>query len=127
MKLKSLVEETFTYNGKKRVILLAHSMGGPMSLHFLQQQSQAWKDKYIRALVSLSGAWGGTVKAMKVFAVGDDLGTYVLRQSVLRAQQITSPSLSWLLPSSLFWKSDEVLVRTNVRNYTVNDLKDFFK
>ena len=142
-----------------------------MSLVFLQMQKQSWKDRYIRALVTLSGAWGGSVKAVKVFAVGgfhaglarfmhledifspsffyiyktdtlircclrllltlsflsgDDLGSYVLRESILREMQITSPSLSWLLPSSLFWKSSEVLVQTGSRNYTVNDLEDFF-
>lgn len=45
-------------------------MGGCMALHFLQNQTQEWKDQYIRALVSLAGAWGGAVKALKVFAVG---------------------------------------------------------
>lgn len=64
------MEETYNMNGKKAVILIAHSMGGPMTLVFLQQQSQKWKDQYIRAFVTLSGAWGGSVKALKVFAVG---------------------------------------------------------
>lgn len=123
---KSLVEETYAMNGNAPVLLVAHSMGGPLTLVFLQQQTQKWKDKYIRALVTLSGAWGGSVKALKVFAVGDDLGSYVLRQSILREMQITSPSLSWLLPSSIFWKPSEVLVQSGTRNYTLNDLKEFF-
>lgn len=46
-------------------------MGGPMSLLFLQTQTQAWKDKYIQCLVTLSGAWGGSAKAVKVFAIGE--------------------------------------------------------
>lgn len=124
---QALVEETYSANGDNPVLLVAHSMGGPMTLVFLQQQTQAWKDKHIRALVTLSGAWGGSVKALKVFAVGDDLGSYVLRESILREMQITSPSLSWLLPSSLFWKAPEVLVQTDSRNYTISDLKDFFE
>lgn len=68
---KSLVEETYAMNGNMPVLLIAHSMGGPLTLVFLQQQTQAWKNKYIRALVTLSGAWGGSVKALKVFAVGE--------------------------------------------------------
>lgn len=67
---QALVEETYSANGDNPVLLVAHSMGGPMTLVFLQQQTQAWKDKHIRALVTLSGAWGGSVKALKVFAVG---------------------------------------------------------
>lgn len=45
-------------------------MGAPMTLIFLQRQTQKWKDKYISSLISLAGAWGGSVKALKVFAIG---------------------------------------------------------
>lgn len=44
----------------------------------------------------------------------------------MRAEQITSPSLAWLLPSNLFWKDTEILVQTEKRNYTIKDLKQFF-
>lgn len=113
-RLKDLVEETYNNNNQVPVTLLAHSMGGPMSLIFLQRQSQKWKDKYINCLITLSAVWGGSVKALKVFAVGDDLGAYLLRQSILKDEQITSPSLGWLLPSRLFWKDTEILDRKSV-------------
>jgi len=45
-------------------------MGGPMTLIMLQRQSQKWKDKYISALITLSAVWAGSVKAVKVFAIG---------------------------------------------------------
>ncbi|KAH0815980.1 hypothetical protein GEV33_006809 [Tenebrio molitor] len=125
--LKALIEQTHADNDGQPVIIIAHSMGGPMTLHFLNQQSQDWKDKYIKSMVTLSGAWGGSVKAVKVYAIGDDLGSYVLRESVMRQEQITSPSLAWLLPSKLFWKPDEVLVQTDKKNFTVANLKDFFE
>lgn len=70
IKLKDLVEETYKINNNTPVALIAHSMGGPMSLYFLHQQSQEWKDKYIRTIVTLSGAWGGSLKSIKVYAVG---------------------------------------------------------
>ncbi|XP_044742751.1 phospholipase A2 group XV-like isoform X2 [Chrysoperla carnea] len=125
--LKSLIEETYILNNKQSVIIIAHSMGAPLFLIFLHSQEQAWKDKYIKTFVTLAGAWGGSVKAIKVFAIGDDLGAFMLRQKILREEQITSPSLSWLLPSSLFWKENEVLVQTETKNYTVNDYEEFFK
>ncbi|XP_028128275.1 phospholipase A2 group XV [Diabrotica virgifera virgifera] len=125
--LKTLVEDTYKENNNTPVVLLAHSMGGPMTLTFLNKQTQSWKDKYIRCLISLSAVWGGSVKAIKVFAIGDDLGSYALRESVMRQEQITSPSLAWLLPSKLFWKPDEVLVQTDKKNYTINDLEQFFQ
>uniref|UniRef100_A0A1B6CCH8 Group XV phospholipase A2 n=1 Tax=Clastoptera arizonana TaxID=38151 RepID=A0A1B6CCH8_9HEMI len=123
---KKLIEETYEMNNKSNVILVAHSMGSPMCLQFLQKQTQAWKDEYIRALVTLSGPWGGSVKAIKVFTVGDDLGVYILKESWLRDMQITSPSLAWLLPLKSFWNSSETLIETDTKNYTIDDLQDYF-
>lgn len=70
-KLKTLIEETYIENNNLPVIMLAHSMGSLMSLYFLNSQTQSWKDKYIRSLVTLSGVWGGSVKAIKVYAIGN--------------------------------------------------------
>lgn len=125
VKLKTLVEETYLVNNNQPVTLLVHSMGGPMTLIFLQQQTQKWKNKYIEAMISLAAVWGGSVKAIKVFAIGDNLGTRFLRESVLREEQITNPSLGWLLPSKLFWKETEILVQTASKNYTLADLRQY--
>nr|XP_034172371.1 phospholipase A2 group XV-like isoform X2 [Osmia lignaria] len=125
IKLKTLVEETYIMNKQVPVTLLAHSMGGPMTLIFLQRQSQEWKDKYINRLITLAAVWGGSVKALKVFAIGDDLGAYLLRQTVLKDEQVTSPSLGWLLPSRLFWKESEILVQSEYKNYTLTTLQDY--
>lgn len=57
---------------------------------------------------------------------GDDLGAYFLRESVLRDEQITSPSLGWLLPSKLFWKDTEILIQSDQKNYTLNNLQQYF-
>ena len=40
-------------------------MGSIMTLYFLTKQSQAWKDKHIRSLISIAGVWGGTARAVK--------------------------------------------------------------
>ncbi|XP_076254816.1 lysosomal phospholipase A and acyltransferase-like isoform X1 [Rhynchophorus ferrugineus] len=125
--LKNLIEDTYDKNNNTSVMLVAHSMGGPMSLYFLNQQSQSWKDKYIKRLITLGAVWGGSVKAIKVYAIGDDLGSYVLRESVMRAEQITSPSLAWLIPSPLFWKPNETLVETDKQNFTLSNLQQFFE
>lgn len=124
--MMTLVEETYERAGQQPVTLIAHSMGAPMCLIFLQQVAQSWKDKYIARVISLAGAWAGSVRAVKVFAVGDDLGSLALKASVMRVQQITSPSLAWLLPSPYFWKEDEILVRTANKVYTMTKLNEFF-
>lgn len=68
--MKDLIEDTFTKTNGQKVVFITHSMGSPMTLYFLNRQSQAWKDKYIKSWISLAGCWAGTVKALKVFAQG---------------------------------------------------------
>ena len=70
VKLKALVEDTYTKNNKSSVTFIVHSMGGLMAMHFLQLQTQKWKDQYMRRMISLSTPWAGSMKAVKVFAIG---------------------------------------------------------
>lgn len=113
-------------NGHQPVTFVVHSMGGPMTLLFLQLQADEWKDQYVARIVSLAGAWGGSVKALKVYAMGDDLGSYALNGQVMRTEQISNPSLAWLLPSHLFWQADEVLVQTLGKSYKMSNLGEYF-
>ena len=51
-------------------------MGGPMALLFLQRQTQSWKNKYINSMITLAAPWGGSVKALKVYAIGKYINIY---------------------------------------------------
>ncbi len=46
--LKLLIEDTYTRGGNSSVILISHSMGGPIALYLMHQMKQKWKDQYIR-------------------------------------------------------------------------------
>ena len=62
--LTNLVEETYYANNNTKCMIVAHSMGNPMTLYWLNNYvSQEWKDKFIRYFVSLSAPWGGAVKS----------------------------------------------------------------
>lgn len=124
--LRALVEKAHARNGKERVVLVCHSMGCLNSLYFMQRASQSWKDKYVRSIVSLSGVWGGSVKALKAFASGDNFGVIVIPSLSLREDVRTFPSLAYLLPSSDLWPSDAVLMRNKDKAYTVRDYRQFF-
>lgn len=121
-----MVEDAYEANNRTAVTFITHSMGSSMTLVFLQEQKMEWKAQYIRRHISLAGAWAGSIKAVKVFAMGDDLDSFALSAKILRAEQITHPSTAWLLPSPLFWKPSEVLVSTPSRNYTMAQLEQFF-
>ncbi|CAL1265696.1 unnamed protein product [Larinioides sclopetarius] len=125
--VKNLTEETYDLNQQMRVTFICHSMGCPLMSYFFNQQSQPWKDKYVKALVSLGGAWGGAVKAMKTFAAGENLGVFVISQINVRKEQRTSPSLAYMMPSDLLWAPNETLMITDKKNYTVRDFYEFFQ
>jgi len=125
IQVKILIEEMYRKNGNIKVVLLTHSMGSIMMLHFLHSQTQRWKDQYLRSFVSLAGVWGGTVDSVKVFAMGDNLGSRFLSAKNLLWEQ-TCPSLAWLLPSRDFWGEEEIFVSTPDKNFTRSDLPEFF-
>lgn len=58
--LKQLIQTMYKENGNTKVTLVVHSMGGPVSLHFLTKVvDQQWKDTYIRSYITLAGVWAG--------------------------------------------------------------------
>uniref|UniRef100_A0A146LY53 Group XV phospholipase A2 n=1 Tax=Lygus hesperus TaxID=30085 RepID=A0A146LY53_LYGHE len=123
--LKSLVESTYKINGNRKVMLLAHSMGAPMTAIFLRKQQQSWKDKFIRGFISLNGVFAGSVKALKTYVVGDDLNEFFIPESFVKTLQISSSSLPLLMPYSGVWK-DGVLVETPSKNYSMGNIEEFF-
>ena len=64
--LADLVEETFSLNGGRRVVLVSHSLGSLMTLYFLQHRDQQWKDRHIETWISAAGLWGGTAMELEV-------------------------------------------------------------
>lgn len=124
--LEKLIEDAYTKNRNEKVVLICHSMGCFNSLYFLQSKNTAWKDKYIRSMVSLAGAWGGSVKALKAFTSGDNFGVIMVPSLSLRQDFRTFPSLTYLLPTKDIWPENKVLLEHKDKKYTVNDYEQFF-
>ena len=135
--LKSLVEQMYASNGNRKVTLVAHSMGGPVTLFFLNNVvSQQWKNTYIYAFVPIAGAWSGGNKILQSLISGmvpSEL-TPEIQQVCnfpadltlrLRNTLRTWESISWLIPKPTVWGST-VLVTTPKRTYTAGDYEALF-
>ena len=105
----------YNSSGGEKVTLVVHSMGGIVSLYFLNEVvSQQWKDMYINAWVTLSGAWSGGNSIFFQFISSD-----------LRVSSRTLESTFWLLPKPSVW-GNTTLVTSPSRTYTANDYEDLF-
>nr|XP_045590503.1 phospholipase A2 group XV-like [Procambarus clarkii] len=124
--LEQLIETTYA-STEQKVVLVAHSMGAPLIHYFLNHKSQHWKYKHIEALVTLAGTWGRSVKAVNVYATGDNLGIPFLSSKTARREQVTLASLAFLLPSPELWGPDEVLIQTPDNNFTTSNFKEMFE
>uniref|UniRef100_A0A6G1SFT1 Group XV phospholipase A2 n=1 Tax=Aceria tosichella TaxID=561515 RepID=A0A6G1SFT1_9ACAR len=125
--LEKLIMTAYEQNGNERVVFICHSMGCPYALFYLNTKPQAWKDKYVRSMISLAGVYAGSVKAMKAYASGDNFGVIVVPSLSLRKDVRTFPSLALLMPSPDVWPKNQVLVKNRNISYTASDYKQFFR
>ena len=127
--LKKLVEEMYAANGMTRVTLIAHSMGGPVSLYFLNNiVNQTWKDTYIHAYIPVAAAWDGAVVALEMILSGSvsKWFNFLIPRSLRKTLRDTARSfqgLFWLLPSARVF-GNTTLVQVGTKRYTANDFED---
>lgn len=77
-KLKQLIETTYLENGKKKVILISHSMGSLYIMHFFNLKvDEEWKKRYISTLFAISSPWTGSIRALKTMVTGDNMGNVI--------------------------------------------------
>jgi pimeloyl-ACP methyl ester carboxylesterase len=123
--LRKLVEEAYTSNGDKQVILVSHSLGGLWVLYFLNQQPLSWRKRYIKHFVAIAAPWGGTVQEMRTFASGYSLGIPLVNPLLVREEQRSSESNLWLLPIPEVF-GNRTLVITEQKHYSASDMPEFF-
>ncbi|KAG2484003.1 hypothetical protein HYH03_017170 [Edaphochlamys debaryana] len=100
--LRAQIEAAVAAAGGRRAVLLGLSMGGTYAAAFLGSDvvDEAWKAKHVEKLVTISGTWGGTPRAIWDLLSGRLEGYEALlgRESV-RALLRGLPAFNWNLPS----------------------------
>ena len=119
--LRALVEEMYNVSNEP-VALVVHSMGGPMSLYFLNVVvTQEWKDKYIKVYIPLSGAWAGAGVSLEAVVSALLPSRFPSLIEVRRSIE----ALYWLMPRAEAY-GDQVLVQTPTTNYTAKEYQQMF-
>ncbi len=130
--MERLIEAMYKENDNQRVTIVAHSMGGPVSLYFLNNiVNQTWKHRYINAFVPISGAWSGANMVLPIIVSGLDslfpAGIPIVSDYLLHLAPAfqSFQSMFWLLPNPAISK-DNVLLSTDTDEYTANDYEQMF-
>jgi len=132
VKFKKLIEDTYSMNQNKQVHILAHSVGSIHFTHFLNLQTQEWKDKYIGSLISVAAPWSGSPKALRAIISGDNFGIEFSSWLTLVDRMRVRPMLRraggtiFLIPEYSFYNTTE-LVKTPTRTYSAKDYRQLFK
>jgi len=126
-----LVEDTYTINGNKPVHLVAHSLGCPTALYFLNKMPQAWLDKYVKSFIPIAGPWSGAGKSLRAAISGDNFGLSfagidIVSKHSMRDIARYAGGLVQLFPDDILWSDSAVWVRTPQKNYTVKDYATLF-
>jgi hypothetical protein len=131
------VEQLYTNNNNRKVMLSSISMGGPFTKIWLENKSQQWKDTFIAGWISMSGVFGGSTELLQAQIAGDPAyqsmgGFTVLGKLItwINLAEFSGATENWggqvvLLP---FLTGDatadaKTLVSTPSRNYTVGEMR----
>jgi lysophospholipase-3 len=119
--VKNLIEEMYINNGKKKVIIVTHSMGGTYVYYLLLKQDQAWKDKYIRSVFTLGAPWGGCSGTLQTLAAGEDDDSSLISKESSRLLHRSHPSFIYLLPKPQAFNETPIMEYAG-KNYTSKDM-----
>jgi Tol biopolymer transport system component/pimeloyl-ACP methyl ester carboxylesterase len=110
--LANLVDQVIAHTGKPKVVIISHSVGGPVTQYYLRTRDDAHTK--VDQVISLGGGFMGVVLPYKILQVGDDWGLnkdlLLFTYSVLdpnKTQDLAQnwPTAYWQLPQSN-WFSD---------------------
>lgn len=112
---RRLVEETSRQNSYRQVILVGHSLGGSYALSFLIRQSQEWKDKYVKSVITLGTPYSGSSRAINALMSGtivENVVPFEMTRTKHFLDNIKTFSvIPYLLPSPVAYDDTKPLIK----------------
>ena len=129
--LKQLIQQMYEENHNTKVTIIAISMGGPVSLHFLTQiVNQEWKDSFIHSYITLAAAWSGSNGILVSLLTPPPASlflSYPIEATVEDLRDLTrSFASSYFLTPRASVLKDMTIITTPTDNYTANDYQKLF-
>ncbi|GAM18537.1 hypothetical protein SAMD00019534_017120 [Acytostelium subglobosum LB1] len=121
-----LIEDTYHNNNEQKVVLLCHSMGGLLSLHFLNSMTDEWRLKYLDSFVPIAAPWSGSPNALRTIISGDDFGITFMSWNKLRDFSRESGGVAQLLPTNINYEDNHVFVSNKGKDYQIAHTSDLF-
>lgn len=110
-KLTKLIEQSYEETSKP-IVLISHSMGGPLINLLLSKKPQKWKDKYIKGWITINGVFGGSIKAflLNTFGYSDIIPSYILSTDAILRVFSSFPSTYYLQLSPNYFEDEKVFL-----------------
>lgn len=102
-RLEQLIEEA---GGK--VTLISHSLGGPTTTYFLNQQSTKWKKDHIKKFIGLSSPMGGATQALSACLTGLTEGIPVT-EAFMKSIEKHYAGILWMINEPKTWRDLPVI------------------
>ncbi|KAK2963887.1 putative Phosphatidylcholine-sterol acyltransferase [Blattamonas nauphoetae] len=126
--LKELVERAYNQN-RKKVVLVAHSCGGPLAQQFLNTYvTEEWKAKYISQLICVNCPFGGAILPIS-YVMGRRRIAVPGSESILNHLTEEMGCIYWMMPNPLGYDMDEPVatMKKSGENVTLSNIYKFMK
>lgn len=125
-KYQQLIEEAYNKNNNEKVTVLGFSLGCNVIQYFLAYKVSAeWKQKYIRKVIFVCPAFGGSGQTLDVswnqyFPILSFLKSSIITETIMR-----TPVISALFPNHVAFGDDTIIKGPNGEKFTASQVSDF--
>ncbi|KAK2951236.1 putative Phosphatidylcholine-sterol acyltransferase [Blattamonas nauphoetae] len=127
-RLKELVERAYNLN-RKKVVLVAHSCGGPLSQQFLNTfVTEEWKAKHISQLICVNCPFGGAIIPIS-YVMARRRVAVPGSESLLNVLAQDMGCVFWMMPNALAYGPNEPLAKMKKSGeiVTLSNIYDYMK